>query len=102
MLTGQQEETDIIKSLDTGANDYIAKPIRFGELLARIRSSCASINHLMMSGLQPRILNFSLLTKPLTALDSQRVVVLTEKETMILKKLFRYMVRVNIKGNAVV
>ena len=38
MLTGQQDETDIIKGLDTGANDYIAKPMRFGELMARIRA----------------------------------------------------------------
>ena len=34
MLTGQDGESEVIKGLDTGANDYIAKPLRFGELVA--------------------------------------------------------------------
>ena len=38
MLTGQDGEQKITKGLDTGVNDYLAKPIRFGELLARIRA----------------------------------------------------------------
>lgn len=33
------DEKDIIKALDNGANDYLIKPFRTGELLARIRSS---------------------------------------------------------------
>jgi two-component system KDP operon response regulator KdpE len=32
-------ETDIVKALDNGANDYLTKPFRTGELLARIRSA---------------------------------------------------------------
>ena len=32
------DEENIVKALDGGANDYIAKPFRTGELLARIRS----------------------------------------------------------------
>lgn len=32
-------EEDIIKALDNGATDYLTKPFRTGELLARIRSS---------------------------------------------------------------
>jgi two-component system KDP operon response regulator KdpE len=32
-------ETDIIKALDNGANDYLTKPFRTGELQARIRSA---------------------------------------------------------------
>ena len=31
-------EADTILGLDLGANDYIAKPFRFGVLLARIRA----------------------------------------------------------------
>ena len=32
MLTGQMDEEDIVKGLDKGASDYIAKPMRFSEL----------------------------------------------------------------------
>ncbi len=39
MLTVQQNEEDIVRALDQGATDYITKPFRTGELLARIRSA---------------------------------------------------------------
>jgi two-component system KDP operon response regulator KdpE len=35
----QSSEEDIVKALDNGANDYLVKPFRTGELLARIRSA---------------------------------------------------------------
>ena len=38
VLSVQNSEEDIIKALDNGANDYLVKPFRTGELLARIRS----------------------------------------------------------------
>ncbi len=42
ILSVQQEEEDIIMALDNGANDYLRKPFRTGELLARIRSALRS------------------------------------------------------------
>lgn len=39
ILSVQKNEEDIIKALDNGANDYLVKPFRIGELLARIRSA---------------------------------------------------------------
>jgi two-component system, OmpR family, KDP operon response regulator KdpE len=39
ILSVQSSEEDIVKALDNGANDYLIKPFRTGELLARIRSS---------------------------------------------------------------
>ncbi|MEO6546483.1 MAG: response regulator [Ferruginibacter sp.] len=44
ILSVQKNEEDIIKALDNGANDYLSKPFRTGELLARIRSALRSIN----------------------------------------------------------
>ncbi len=42
ILSVHSNETDIIKALDNGANDYLIKPFRTGELLARIRSCLRS------------------------------------------------------------
>ena len=42
ILSVQNSETDIISALDHGANDYLVKPFRTGELLARIRSALRS------------------------------------------------------------
>jgi two-component system KDP operon response regulator KdpE len=43
ILSVQKSEEDIIKALDNGANDYLSKPFRTGELLARIRTALRSI-----------------------------------------------------------
>jgi two-component system KDP operon response regulator KdpE len=39
ILSVQKAEEEIIKALDNGANDYLSKPFRTGELVARIRSA---------------------------------------------------------------
>lgn len=39
ILSVQSSETDIVMALDNGATDYLTKPFRTGELLARIRSA---------------------------------------------------------------
>lgn len=39
ILSVEKSEEDIIRALDNGANDYLSKPFRTGELLARIRSA---------------------------------------------------------------
>lgn len=39
ILSVRDGEEDIVQALDSGANDYLTKPFRSGELLARIRSA---------------------------------------------------------------
>jgi DNA-binding response OmpR family regulator len=38
VLTARHEEADIVVSLDAGAVDYVTKPFRLAELLARVRA----------------------------------------------------------------
>ena len=45
ILSVQSNEEDIVKALDNGANDYLVKPFRTGELLARIRSALRKSNN---------------------------------------------------------
>jgi two-component system KDP operon response regulator KdpE len=49
IISVQSNEGDIVKALDNGANDYLVKPFRTGELLARIRSA------LRKAGSEPNI-----------------------------------------------
>ena len=43
ILSVQKDEENIISALDNGANDYLVKPFRTGELLARIRSALREV-----------------------------------------------------------
>ncbi len=43
MLTARDEELDVVVGLDAGAIDYITKPFKLGELLARLRAQLRRI-----------------------------------------------------------
>ncbi|GAB2965793.1 response regulator transcription factor [Amycolatopsis acidiphila] len=38
ILTARHDEMDVIVGLEAGADDYLTKPVRLGELLARVRA----------------------------------------------------------------
>lgn len=38
MVTVRDSEQDMVQALEAGADDYITKPVRFGELIARLRA----------------------------------------------------------------
>ena len=50
MLTARTGVEDIVAGLDAGANDYLPKPFRVDELLARIRSSLRDSSFVLMHG----------------------------------------------------
>src|ERR1700723_1183406 len=88
MLTGHDTDFDIILGLESGANDYIAKPFRFAVLLARIRAQLrqheASEDAVFSGGPY----SFRPGSKMLTGANARKVR-LTEKETAILRFLYR-------------
>ena len=45
MLTARAEEMDVIVGLNAGADDYVAKPFRLAELVARIRARLRISEH---------------------------------------------------------
>ena len=63
ILSVQKSEEDIIRALDNGANDYLSKPFRTGELLARIRSALRDV----ITDEGDTVLNFGELEIDLTA-----------------------------------
>jgi DNA-binding response OmpR family regulator len=89
MLTGSDDEADVVRGLDSGANDYIAKPFRLGELLARLRAQLRifenSEDAVFVIGPYTFRPSAKLLQEPLR----NRRIRLTEKEAAILKFLYR-------------
>jgi len=89
MLTGKNAEEDIIRGLEAGANDYVAKPMRMGELLARIKSHLKQHRASDNVRFQLGSLSFVPATKILQHDQSDQKQLLTEKEAVILKFLIR-------------
>jgi DNA-binding response OmpR family regulator len=88
MLTAQGSDSDMILGLDSGANDYITKPFRFGVLLARIRAHLRQHEHSEDATFKVGPYSFKPSAKQLVGDDGKKVR-LTEKETAIIKFLLR-------------
>jgi DNA-binding response OmpR family regulator len=88
MLTAESSDADTILGLDSGANDYVAKPFRFAVLLARIRSHLRQHEQSEDAIFQIGPYQFKPAAKVLIK-DDQKKIRLTEKETSIIKFLYR-------------
>jgi DNA-binding response OmpR family regulator len=89
MLTGADSEADTILGLDAGANDYITKPFRLGVLLARLRAQLRQHEQSEDAVFTIGPYNFRPSAKLLVDAGGKKKIRLTEKETAILKYLFR-------------
>lgn len=89
MLTGHDSDADTILGLDSGANDYVTKPFRFGVLLARIRAQLRQHEQSEDAVFKIGPYTFKPAAKLLLEEDANKKVRLTEKETAILKYLYR-------------
>jgi DNA-binding response OmpR family regulator len=89
MLTGSAEESDIVRGLDSGANDYIAKPFRLNELLARLRAQLRSFENSEDAVFTIGPYVFRPAAKQLLEPVKNKRIRLTDKEAAILKFLYR-------------
>ena len=89
MLTGSDEETDVVRGLEAGANDYIAKPFRLNELLARLRAQLRIFENSEDAVFTIGPYTFRPSVKLLQEPQRNRRIRLTEKEAAILKFLYR-------------
>jgi DNA-binding response OmpR family regulator len=88
LLTAAASDTDTIKGLDSGANDYVTKPFRFAVLMARVHAHLRS--HDRSEEAMYRIGPYTFRPSAKLLLDAKaKKIRLTEKETNILKYLYR-------------
>ncbi len=89
MLTGADAERDVVRGLDAGANDYVAKPFRLDELLARVRAQLRVFDNSEDAVFTIGPYVFRPAAKLLLEPARNRKVRLTDKEANILKFLYR-------------
>ncbi|MEE1561607.1 MAG: response regulator transcription factor [Alphaproteobacteria bacterium] len=89
MLTSADTDSDTILGLDAGANDYVTKPFRMGVLLARLRAHIRQHERSDDAIFTIGPYTFQPSAKLLVDNETNKKVRLTDKETAILKYLYR-------------
>jgi len=89
MLTGFGQEMDIVRGLDSGANDYVVKPFRPQEIAARLRAQLRLHEVSEHAEMRIGLFVFRPGDKTLAEAGQSRPVHLTEKEAAVLKYLYR-------------
>jgi len=89
MLTGANEESDVVRGLDSGASDYVAKPFRASELVARLRAQLRIFERSEEAVFPVGPYVFRPAKKLLQDTGLNRRIHLTDKETAVLKFLYR-------------
>ena len=86
---GALAEEDVVRGLDAGASDYVVKPFRAGELIARLQAQLRIFEQSESATFRIGPYTFRPAAKLLTAPQKNRRIKLTEKEVGILKYLYR-------------
>jgi DNA-binding response OmpR family regulator len=89
MLTGADTDADAILGLEAGANDYITKPFRLGVFLARLRAHIRQHERSDDAVFTIGPYTFKPGAKLLVNNETRKKIRLTDKETSILKYLYR-------------
>lgn len=87
MLTAKDADEDVIKGLDSGANDYLTKPFSFAVLCARIRAMLRVKEN--VSGHIWEVADLSLDTVSRTVKRGNDVIELSSREYALLEYLMR-------------
>lgn len=86
MLTAKDDSSDIIQGLDAGADDYILKPFKMDELLARIRAVLRRKDKPICQFIE--IENYKLDIDSRALFKDNTEIVLTKNEFLLLEYLF--------------
>ncbi len=97
MLTAKDQDRDIIKGLDNGADDYLAKPFSFEVLLARVRALLRRPHEALGETLVAGDLELDTIGR--TVSRQGKTVMLSAKEYAILEYLLRNQGKVLSKNN---
>lgn len=89
MLTGSAGEADVIRGLTAGANDYVSKPFRVAELIARLHSQIRSFDNSEQAIFDVGLYEFLPAQKLLRKRSGRQIVRLTDREVLVLKFLYR-------------
>src|SRR3978361_1142551 len=89
MLTGAAAEDDIVSGLNAGANDYLVKPFRTNELLARVQAQLRRFDTSEAAVFTIGPYTFRPAAKLLIRTDTKQRIHLTSKDVDILKFLYR-------------
>lgn len=88
MLTALSETDDVVEGLDSGADDYLAKPFEFKELLARIRS-LTKRQPILQNESQLRFADLVMNVNSKTVIRAGKKIDLTSKEFSLLEYFMR-------------
>jgi len=94
MLTALGDTDDVVAGLDSGADDYLAKPFEFKELLARIRSLTKRQPQVQLNENQLRIADLVLDINDKSVARAGKRIDLTSKEFSLLEYFLRNQGRV--------
>ncbi len=94
MLTALGDTDDVVAGLDSGADDYLAKPFEFKELLARIRSLTKRQPQVQVNENQLRIADLVLDNNDRSVTRAGKKIDLTSKEFSLLEYFLRNQGRV--------
>jgi DNA-binding response OmpR family regulator len=99
MLTAKDQNRDIVNGLNTGADDYLAKPFSFEVLLARVKALLRRPHDTLGEVLRSADLSLNTTTKEVKR--AGRLISLSAKEYALLEYLLRNEYRVLSKNNII-